>query len=336
MTGATAALLAGLACAAAGLSGVVWILLSGPRGSARMRSRLAETGFYRNRPAEPAPTPEPAEPAVEARQLSGVGRTFVGVVDRVLRKRNSAAAIAEDLDRAGLQLRPSEWVTLRIVVGLVLAVLVSLVLDNVFLGVLLGAGVAWLATGLWLSARARKRCTQFAEQLPDVLQLVASSLRSGFSLGQALDGVVHDGVQPAAGELARALTEARLGGELEDALERVATRMRSQDFTWVVMAIRISREVGGNLAEVLMTTVHTVRERGRLARQVRALSAEGRLSAYVLVAMPIGIGLWLFLVRRDYVRPLYTTSVGLAMLVAAALGLAVGSWWLSRIVKVQA
>lgn len=336
MTGATVVLLAGLVCAATGLSGAAWVLLAGPRGSARMRARLAETGFYRAGPTAPAPEPEPPDRAAEVRQLSSLGRTFVGVVDRILRKRNSAAKIAADLDRAGLQLRASEWVTLRIVVGVVMAAVVSLLLDTVFLGVVVGAGVGWAATALWLSARARKRCAHFAEQLPDVLQLVASSLRSGFSLGQALDGVVHDGVQPAAGEIARALTEARLGGELEDALERVAARMRSQDFTWVVMAIRISREVGGNLAEVLLTTVHTVRERGRLVRQVRALSAEGRLSAYVLVAMPVGIGLWLFLVRRDYVRPLYTTSVGLAMLVAAALGLAVGSWWLSRIVKVPA
>jgi tight adherence protein B len=81
--------------------------------------------------------------------------------------------------------------------------------------------------------------------------------------------------------------------------------------------------------------VHTVRERGQLARQVRALSAEGRLSAYVLVAMPVGVGLWLFAVRRDYVRPLYTTGPGIAMLVMSVLGLVVGSWWLSRVVKVQ-
>jgi tight adherence protein B len=211
----------------------------------------------------------------------------------------------------------------------------SALLNNGVLGVLIGAVGGWLVTALWLSARTRKRSSHFAEQLPDVLQLVASSLRSGFSLGQALDGVVHDGVQPAAGEIARALTEARLGGELEDSLDRVATRMRSQDLAWVVMAIRISREVGGNLAEVLMTTVHTVRERGQLARQVRALSAEGRLSAHVLVAMPVGVGLWLFTVRRDYMRPLYTTAPGIAMLVMACLGLVVGSWWLSRVVKVQ-
>jgi Flp pilus assembly protein TadB len=99
--------------------------------------------------------------------------------------------------------------------------------------------------------------------------------------------------------------------------------------------MRISRQVGGNLAEVLLTTVHTMRERAALKRQVRSLSAEGRLSAYVLAAMPVGIGMWLFLVRRDYVRPLYTTGIGIGMLVAAGLAMLVGSWWLSRVVKVE-
>jgi tight adherence protein B len=327
-------LIISLCALAAGLCGAAWALVSRPTRRAEVRSRLAETELYRTaqlRPVEqPVEQPEPA-----AKELSHVGRAVLSLVDSVLKKRSLSAKIGDDLDRAGVQLRPSEWVAIRLVAAVVLMAVLSALLNNGVLGVLIGAVGGWLVTALWLSARARKRSAHFAEQLPDVLQLVASSLRSGFSLGQALDGVVHDGVQPAAGEIARALTEARLGGEMEDSLDRVATRMRSQDLAWVVMAIRISREVGGNLAEVLMTTVHTVRERGQLARQVRALSAEGRLSAYVLVAMPVGVGLWLFAVRRDYVRPLYTTGPGIAMLVMAVLGLVVGSWWLSRVVKVQ-
>lgn len=326
-------LLISLCALAAGLCGAGWALLARPSTRADVRSRLAETELYRPeqlRAAEPSVQPEPA-----AKELTTVSRTVLSMVDRVLKKRSLAAKIGDDLDRGGVQLRPSEWVAIRLVGSVVLMALSAALLNSALLGVLTGAVAGWLLSALWLSARARRRCAHFAEQLPDVLQLVASSLRSGFSLGQALDGVVHDGVQPAAGEIARALTEARLGGELEDSLDRVATRMRSQDLTWVVMAIRISREVGGNLSEVLMTTVHTVRERGQLARQVRALSAEGRLSAYVLVAMPIGVGLWLFAVRRDYMRPLYTSAPGIAMLVMACLGLLVGSWWLSRVVKVQ-
>jgi tight adherence protein B len=101
------------------------------------------------------------------------------------------------------------------------------------------------------------------------------------------------------------------------------------------MAIRISREVGGNLAEVLMTTVHTMRERSQVKRQVRALSAEGRLSGVILVGLPIVIGLWLFVSRRDYLKPLYTDVIGMGMLGAAVVSLCLGALWMSKIVKIE-
>lgn len=104
---------------------------------------------------------------------------------------------------------------------------------------------------------------------------------------------------------------------------------------WVVMAIRIQREVGGNLAEVLLTTVGTVRERAQLHRHVRALSAEGRLSAYILIALPVGVGAILFLTRGEYMRPLYTTAFGLVLVGAAVVMVAAGSWWMSKVIKVE-
>ena len=148
---------------------------------------------------------------------------------------------------------------------------------NLIVGLLFGGLLGWLGTRFYLRFKMSRRCAAFADQLPDTLQLVASSLRSGFSLLQALDGVVREGSAPASTEFARALSDGRLGIDIEDALDKVADRMRCQDLSWVVMAIRISREVGGNLAEVLLTTVHTMRERSQVRRQVRALSAEGRL-----------------------------------------------------------
>jgi Flp pilus assembly protein TadB len=200
---------------------------------------------------------------------------------------------------------------------------------------LLGALVGWGGTSFFTRIRASRRSAAFAEQLPDLLQLVGSSLRSGFSLAQALDGIIREGAQPAAAEFARALTETRLGVQLEDALDGVAMRMGSADLSWVVMAVRISRDVGGNLAEVLMTTVQTIRARGQLKRQVRALSAEGRLSAYILIGLPIFVAGWFLLARPQYLRPLYTQPVGLVLLAMAALGMVTGSIWMSRVVKVE-
>jgi Flp pilus assembly protein TadB len=171
--------------------------------------------------------------------------------------------------------------------------------------------------------------------LPDVLQLIAGSLQSGFSLPQSLDAVVREDTQPAAGEFSRALAEARIGADLEDALQRVADRMDSTDLRWTVMAIRIQREVGGNLAEVLLTTMGTMRERAFLRRQVRALSAEGRLSAYILVALPILTGAWFFYSDPKYMRLLYTTIPGLIMFIGSGLFIVLGAFWMRKLINIE-
>ncbi|MFB9234539.1 type II secretion system F family protein [Plantactinospora siamensis] len=204
------------------------------------------------------------------------------------------------------------------------------------LGLLLGAVLGWFVPALRRRTRERRRRRAFADQLPDALQLVVGSLKSGFSLGQSIDGVVRDAPPgPLAVELGRAMSEVRLGSDLDDALERTAERVGNEDLAWAVMAIRIQRETGGNLAEVLETAVETLRERDRLRRHVRALSAEGRLSAYVLIGLPFALAGWLLLTRRDYLAALWTTPLGLTMLIGAAVLMAVGTFWMSRWTKVE-
>lgn len=255
--------------------------------------------------------------------------------DETTRAMRRRARLAERLDCAGMTITVTRWSRTRLGIAVAATALWYLLLGSLVVAALIGAALAWAATEMYLRRKITVRQRAFTTQMPDVMQLVASSLRSGFSLTQALDAAARQGTEPTASELGRALTETRLDVDLEDALDKVAKRMQCSELAWATMAMRISRQVGGNLAEVLMTTVNTMRERAILKRQVRSLSAEGRLSAYILVALPICIGLWLFLVRRDYVRPLYTTGAGIGMLVAAVLAIAVGSWWLSRVVKVE-
>jgi Flp pilus assembly protein TadB len=243
--------------------------------------------------------------------------------------------LARRLDLAGITRKPAEWILLGTAAGLVVAVVLTLLTGNPVAGVLIGALAGWLGMRLILSLRIAARRSSFAAQLPDVLQLVAGSLQSGFSLPQALNAVVREDSQPAAGEFSRALAETRIGAELEVALDRVADRMDSNDLHWTVMAIRIQRMVGGNLVEVLRTTVVTMRERAQMRRHVKALSAEGRLSAYILLALPLLIGAWLFLGRRSYVHPLYTTPFGLVMLGGAAVLMVLGSLWMRSLIKVE-
>jgi tight adherence protein B len=279
------------------------------------------------------PRSRPAAAEGEAAGGTKVRRAAQGVAQRLM----SPAAqerLAERLDLAGIARKPAEWAMLGGCLGVAAAAVLSLVTSYVLFGVLAGALIGWLVMRLSLSFRIVRRRVAFGEQLPDVLQLIASALHSGFSLPQALDAVVREDAQPVAGEFSRALAEVRLGGDLEDGLEAVANRMDSDDLRWTVIAIRVQQGVGGNLAEVLLTIAGTIRERAFLRRHVRALSAEGRLSAYILVALPVLVGIWLFISSPVYMRPLYTTRPGEIMLVAAAGLMVLGTLWMHKMIKI--
>ena len=197
------------------------------------------------------------------------------------------------------------------------------------LGLLLGAGnlvlgvlvvvVGAIGPSIYLKVKRRKRLKAFSTGLADTLQLMSGSLSAGLSLAQSIDTIVREGTEPISGEFRRVVIETRLGVTLEDSMEGVAERMESRDFTWVVMAIRIQREVGGNLAELLLTVAATLREREYLRRHVRALSAEGRLSCYVLGGLPPGFLLYLTLTKPEYVKPMYTTPIGWILLAGMAV-----------------
>jgi tight adherence protein B len=320
LLGSVAALLVSIA--------VIVLVASGVSISGRRGRRLAgQVGQYG--PAHTAKKP------AEQESQSKVAGAAVGLAERALQARGADRTLAERLDLAGLTIKPAEYLVLGACVSFVLAAGLTILIGTFFIGVPAGLVAGWLAMRFLLSIRIGRRRAAFADQLPDVLQLVASSLQSGFSLAQAIDAVVREGSQPAAGEFARALGETRIGSDLADTLDGVAARMDSQDMRWSVMAIRIQRSVGGNLAEVLRNTIATMRERAYLRRHVKALSAEGRLSGYILVALPVFVGGWLFYSSRSYMRLLYTTPFGLMMLIGAVVLVVIGSLWTRSLIKVE-
>ena len=291
---------------------------------ARHRRRLSQVERFRVR--TPTATASPAD--------RSLAQAALAVSAKVVAARGMEARIADRLDRAGLRMGVSAWPLLRgFTVVMLAAVLVALI--GPLFGVALGVVPGWFGPGIFLRARIDRRQQKFAAQLPDALQLVIGSLRSGFSLAQAIDAMAREAAEPVAGEFSRALSETRLGVDLEDALARVAQRMRSKDLAWAVVAIRVQREVGGNLAEVLSTTVGTMRERQALRRHVRALAAEGKLSAYILIALPIVVALVLMLTRPGYLAPLVHSAVGVGMLLVGAGLMVLGTFWMARIVKVE-
>lgn len=243
------------------------------------------------------------------------------------------ASLGAKLEAAGMSMKPAEWLLAQAGIAFG-AALVGILLGNVLLAVLLLV-LGLVVPYLYLGVKRNRRVKAFSNQLADTLQLMAGSLSAGLSLAQSVDTVVREGSEPITAEFKRALVEARLGVQIEDALESVAERMQSEDFRWVVMAVRIQREVGGNLAEVLNQVSATIRERAYLRRQVKTLSAEGVLSAWILGLLPVGVGLFLVVTRPTYLAPMVTSLFGWVLLLIAAVLMAVGTFWMRKLVKME-
>lgn len=250
--------------------------------------------------------------------------------ERMLERRGRRRGLAEALDVAGISLRPGEFFVLAITAGAVLA-LVFFALFGVF-GMVLGTIAAPLLARAYVSSKANARRRAFGEQLPDLMQSMVSSLRGGYGLPQAIDSAANQAAEPARTELQRVLLEGRIGRDPTEALQAVADRMQSRDFKWVVAAIDINRDIGGELALVLENVAETVRERQRLSRQVRTLTAEGRLSAYVLTGLPILLALFFQLTNPNYFDPL-RKAPGPALIVLAGLLMVIGWAWMRKLVK---
>ena len=307
-------------------------LVVGGRGQQREDRRVDLVRHY-GAGAAPQGGPDAAAAASRASE-SVVVRMALRGAERAVGSRERRERLAARLDHAGMALRPHEWLALRASIALGTGAVAYLLYPRLLV-LLAGAGLGWAAAAVYPRARTARRRRVFADDLTEMLQLVAGSLRSGFSLQQALDSAAKESRDPMGSELRRAIAEARFGTRLEDALDKISVRMDSDDFSWVVLAVRIQREVGGNLADILLTTAETLRERAFLGRHVKALSAEGRLSGYILIAMPIGIGVWMAMSTPEYMAPLYTTGIGRAMLAGMVVAMVIGWFWMQKTIKVK-
>lgn len=266
--------------------------------------------------------------------LGALRQYGAAAVERLPGFERSEERLQARLDRAGWPVRASEFVAMRALSGTAAGVLGALATSTLFVAAIAGP-LGAVVPDLLLARRVRERRRALDEALPEVLHLLAGSLRAGYGLMQALDLAAREGTPPLSEELSRALTEVRLGVPIGDALAAMGERLEHRDLRWVIMAIDIQLDVGGNLSELLQTVADTIRSRQQLRRHVAALSADGRLSAIVLSLLPVAAAGLLVIVDRSYIAPLFATGAGLVLLGASAVFWGLGIAWIRRIVRVE-
>ncbi len=265
------------------------------------------------------------------RGKSGVQERLEGISAQVLEKNNRGRTLDDTLDRAGMAMRSNEFVVVCAAVGIA-ALFVGVLLFGIPYFLLMAIPIG-LGIPLFLKFKIGRRRKQFVNQLGDTLQLMAGSLTAGYGLGQTLDSVARETDSPTSDEFQRVVMETRLGRSLEDALQAMSYRIGAKDFDWVVDAIKIQASVGGNLSEIIDQVGETIRARTRIKRQVDALTAEGKISALVLFTLPLGLFGFIFSSNPDYIKPMFSSGLGQAMMGAAVFMLACGGLWLKKLVN---
>lgn len=242
--------------------------------------------------------------------------------------------IEEMLERANMPLRPGEAMSFYVAAVFFGSAFSFIFTRSIFATLLLTLLIAVGIIG-FVRFKASRRMRAFEKQLPDTLQLLAGTLRAGYSLPQGLEAVSHEISDPMGYELRRVMTEARLGREIEDALGSTAERLSSADFAWAVMAIGIQREVGGNLNELLMTVSDTMIARERLRGEVAALTAEGKMSAMILGGLPPGLGVVMWVMNPAYINVLFSRTLGHIFLGLGFVAAAVGMAWMKKVITIN-
>jgi tight adherence protein B len=263
---------------------------------------------------------------------SSIGERATALADVVLERSGGRSGLAQALDVANVALRPGEFIVVAVSGAIAFGAALYL-LGGPVLG-LIGVVLTPLVARAYLRIKGERRRRSFEEQLPDVLQLMTSALRSGYALSQAIDAVASQAAEPAGGEFKRVNFETRVGVDLGDSLQSMADRMQSTAFGWVVGALEINRDVGGELAKVLNGLAATIRERQQLERQVQTLTAEGRMSAYVLTSLPVLLLLAMALLNPDYFSA-YRSSPGPQILIGCGILLAIGWLWMRSMIKTE-
>ena len=248
-------------------------------------------------------------------------------------------ALAAELERADLKVRPSEWRVILVGAGIAVFLigLIRFGIEPLGLALSAAAGVvvSYFGGRFYLRFRVRRRLRKFEDQLGDVIIMLSNALKAGYSFSQAMVAISEQAKHPSGTEFARTSREMQLGMPVDEALTRLVQRNASEDLDLLMTAVQIQRVVGGNLAEILETIAETIRERVRIKGEIRTLTAQARVSGWIISLLPIGLAAVLTVIAPDYFTPMFKQGLGIGMLVAGLISMGMGIMIIRKIVDIK-
>lgn len=262
--------------------------------------------------------------------LKDLGKIF----SRVDRLKGVRQYFDSELMKSGILLRGEEYLVVIVISAVLLAALGFVAIQSV-LGIIFGSALGIYIPIVFLRIKKAKRQRLFNEQLGEVLTTMSNALRSGHSLLMALEVAANDSSEPAGQEFSNTVKEMQLGISTEEALKNLEKRIESRDLELMITAILIQRQVGGNLAEVLDSIADTIRDRLRIEGEIKTLTAQGRLSGFIIALLPVGLGLFFYMINPEYIMELFLDPIGIMMIVAAVAGQILGIFLIKKIVQID-
>ena len=316
-------LLAGVAGAA------ILLVVMGLKPGADKPDEISQRLERYSDPAHAGPPPPP-----RGNSPKEIFQAFSESLNQLMARSARAGKLGDELQRADLKLKPSEWAMIVAGVGVVTGLLAAARFGTI-IAFLPCPPLAYLLSGVVLKYMQGKRTRAFDRQLGDTIILLSNALKAGYSFAQAISTVGKTATPPIADEFNRATREMALGLSVDDALSHMVKRNQSDDFDLMVTAVQIHRVVGGNLAEILDTIALTIRERVRIKGEIRTLTAQARASGWIITILPIALAGILTVISPDYFKPMFSETLGRIMLLMGGFSMAVGFAIIQKIVKIE-
>lgn len=269
-----------------------------------------------------------------ARRFWGIGSQWIHPLGERLSRLPQTITLETYMQQADLPFRGADFLVLLCLVGMISGLAGALLLQHVAAGLVVGIG-AVAACLFWLRFYIHRRRSAFAYQLGDALTMMSNAMRAGFSFDQAMELIGHEMTPPISSEFMKVLMATQLGSDLETALGQLEQRIPSKDLSLVITAVLIQRQVGGDLSRILDIVAETIRERIRMQREVRTLTAQGRLSGYVLVGLPFAFAGLMTVVNPDFMKPMLTESLGRVLIVMGLVLDGIGLMIIRKLIRVE-